>query len=574
MYRAGWSRQEIAVAAAGYAMHGYGMWHNRARGRHTPLYARALYLQDEHGSALHFCLLDLGYVTCAMRTGIVARLRAAWGDDFADAALVLACTHTHSGPGGCTHDALYNVVTPGFVPANLAAVVDAAAAAIIAAHDSAAPTQLGLNEAAFAGAIPVAWNRSLQAYNLNPDVTPRPDTETHLAIDRAMQVLSLRRDGQLQALLSLFGVHPTCIGNTSQQYSGDNKGCAALAAEQSLRAAGAPEPVAIFAQATAGDVSPHYQGPGDIARRARLKGNAEYAYAEANGRLQTEHALAVAQATGEQRIDGAIDTVLTYVDFTALQAAPEFANGHTDAYTAEPAMGVAFFAGTRVDGPGMPAVIALVARKAAQVLRQRRLRRLAQYPPDQQTYFRRLYAAHGPKDIVLEAGRKQVLGQPLANLPLPAFADPLIAELKRQAARGAITQSALVPTVLPLQIVVIGTLALVCCPGEWTTTAGRRLVQTVAAVLQPRGVTRALLVSYCNDYMGYVTTFEEYQAQAYEGGHTIFGQWTLAAFQTRFAALAGELLRPPAQRGHDTWTRPVPPPAAELALRTDLPVPG
>lgn len=574
MYLAGWSKQEIAVAATGYAMHGYGMWHNRARGRHTALYARALYLRDDQGGALYFCLLDLGYVTHAMRAGIVARLQAAWGDAFAEAALVLTCTHTHSGPGGCSHDGLYNVVTPGFVPANLAAVVDAAVAAISAARERAAPGELTLNEEVFAEPVPVAWNRSVQAYNRNPEVVPRADTETHLALDRNMPVLSLWRDGQVQALLSLFGVHPTCIGNSSQKYSGDNKGCAALAAEQSLRAAGVPDPVALFAQATAGDVSPHYQGPGDLARRARLRGDAEFAYAESNGRLQSGHALQVTQAAGAQAVTGAIDAVLTYVDFSALQAAPQFANGNPAACTAEPALGVPFFAGTRVDGPGMPAAIAWVARKAARSLRARRLRADGHAAPADRAYYRRLYDAHGPKDILLEAGRKQILGQPLAGLPVPGFADPLVAELKRQAASGALTRSALVPTVLPLQIVCVGALALLCCPGEWTTTAGRRLVQTVAAALQPRGVTRVLLVSYCNDYMGYVTTFEEYQQQAYEGGHTIFGQWTLAAFQTRFDALAKELLRPPAQRGHDVSTRPAPAPAVELALRSNLPVPG
>ena len=66
------------------------------------------------------------------------------------------------------------------------------------------------------------------------------------------------------------------------------------------------------------------------------------------------------------------------------------------------------------------------------------------------------------------------------------------------------------PTVLPLQIVVVGRLALVCCPGEFTTVAGRRLVQTVATDLARRGVRHALICTYCNDYMGYTTTREEY----------------------------------------------------------------
>ena len=56
--------------------------------------------------------------------------------------------------------------------------------------------------------------------------------------------------------------------------------------------------------------------------------------------------------------------------------------------------------------------------------------------------------------------------------------------------------------------------------------------------------------------MGYVTTYEEYQEQAYEGGHTIFGQWTLAAFQTQFSSLAREMLKPDSERTYDLTTRP------------------
>ncbi|MCB1658819.1 MAG: neutral/alkaline non-lysosomal ceramidase N-terminal domain-containing protein, partial [Pseudomonadales bacterium] len=75
---------------------------------------------------------------------------------------------------------------------------------------------------------------------------------------------------------------------------------------------------------------------------------------------------------------------------------------------------------------------------------------------------------------------------------------------------------------------------------------------------------------YCNDYMGYVTTYEEYQQQAYEGGHTIYGQWTLAAFQTCFAKLAEQFALPADQRQYDQHTQPLPAPVHELALRTNL----
>ena len=104
--------------------------------------------------------------------------------------------------------------------------------AVTEARQSAAPAELALRQGAFADDTPVAWNRSLAAYNRNPDVTPRGETETHLALDRGMNLLTLRRDGRVGALLSLFGVHATCIGNSLHEYDGDNKGYAAAQAEK------------------------------------------------------------------------------------------------------------------------------------------------------------------------------------------------------------------------------------------------------------------------------------------------------------------------------------------------------
>ena len=175
-------------------------------------------------------------------------------------------------------------MTPGFVTPDFRAVVTAIAEAIVSAWRSAAPTEIRLYQAAFGDEVPVAWNRSVRAYNRNPDVVRRGESERHLAMNRTMHVLGFHRDGTVQALLSLFGVHATCVGNALDKFDGDNKGYAAAHAEQQLRAAGAPDPVAIFAQATAGDISPHFHGPGDWERRKQIRGAAEYAYAERNGR--------------------------------------------------------------------------------------------------------------------------------------------------------------------------------------------------------------------------------------------------------------------------------------------------
>jgi neutral ceramidase len=564
---AGWAREDFAIVPRGLAMQGYGKWTQRDTGQKTPLFARAVVLRDIASSALIFCCLDLGYVTHAMRDGVCEKLRAELGDAFDPDRLVLTCTHTHSGPGGCTHDVMYNLVTPGFAPDYLARIVRASHASIMTAWHALAPCEIRLCHGNFADTDDVAWNRSLAAYNRNPDVTQRGPADTHLALDRSMQVIGIVQDGRVQALLSLFGVHATCIGSDNTLYDGDNKGRAALHAEQALRDAGVPAPVAIFAQATAGDVSPHFHGPGQTARRARITGEAEYAYAERNGIIQADQALAILQSEPHEILDGPIDAIFQYADFTAITADPEFAGGNHHAITSEPCHGAAFFGGTPVDGPGLPKPFLFLVRQIAAAIKRRRLRNIAGYSATDRAYYERLYAAQGPKAIMQEAGRKIMLGQTLDRISTPDFVDPAVAEIKRQARIGAMRDSAMVPTVLPLQIVTIGTLALICAPGEFTTVAGARLRASMAACL-PAAISRVLLCTYCNDYMGYVTSFEEYQAQAYEGGHTIFGQWTLAAFQTKFAALGRALHAPVAARTHDRATRPAAVPVHELALRT------
>lgn len=576
MFLAGWSKAEIAIEARGYAMFGYGQWTHRARGKRTALYARAVVIEDAGGELLVFCCLDLGYVSWAMRSGLLAHLQETFDGAISGESLVLTCTHTHSGPGGCSHEALYNFVTPGFLPEHVEAIVTAAAQAISTAWSQRAATQVALQTGHLAAEIPVAWNRSLQAWNRNPDVVHYREDETNLALDRDMPLLSLRRDGRLQAFVSLFGVHATCLGNTLPLHDGDNKGYAAVYAEQALENSGIRQPVAIFAQATAGDVSPHFHGPGDVERRAGIRGEAEYEYAERNGRLQAEAALSALAEEPVQMLSGRISGLLSYADFTQVKVDPQFAGGRTDARTSDPCHGVAFFAGTRVDGPGVAAPIAALARRLARLVRRARLAPLSPLSRGaERDYYRQLYASQGPKDILLEAGRKRALGQSIQGSAAAGRLDPVVAEMGRQVRIGAVTESALVPTVLPLQLVSIGAVTLVCCPGEITGTAGRRIVATVTQALQDAGrkSDSVLLCSYCNEYMGYVTTYEEYQVQAYEGGHTIFGQWTLAAFQTLFARLAAQFARPEGERDYDRKLRPAAPPADELTLRSNLPVP-
>ena len=180
-----------------------------------------------------------------------------------------------------------------------------------------------------------------------------------------------------------------------------------------------------------------------------------------------------------------------------------------------------------------------------------------------------IYEAQGNKEIVNENGERRILGySDLNKLFIPSFADPLIKELKKQYRAGSLREHGWAPSILPLQIAVVGQLAFIGFPGEITTVAFRRLRKQLLDVLSQRGVTNIIVATYANCYFGYCSTREEYDLQLYEGGHTPFGKWTLAGFQTQYQKLAEAMLKPAAERQLDKETLPPVFSEKELSLRT------
>jgi neutral ceramidase len=96
------------------------------------------------------------------------------------------------------------------------------------------------------------------------------------------------------------------------------------------------------------------------------------------------------------------------------------------------------------------------------------------------------------------------------------------------------------PRVMPIQILRIGSTALVGLPFEVTVESGRRVEAAVQAGLAPmRGVERVAVSSLANEQFCYLTTPEEYSLQRYEGGNTLYGprsQPYVAAAAARLAA--------------------------------------
>lgn len=483
----GWS--DITGPAADVGMFGYARAGQTTAGIHTRLRARAFIIAERGDPAdrVAFVVCDLGAMFHEIQQAVVANMQTAHGDLYRLDNVVLTATHTHSGPAGYSN---YMAKTPlggAMHRVHMDAIIDGITDALMQAHADLAPGYLvlGQGEVEDAGA-----QRSMPAYLANPEAErARYDAPT----DKTMTLVKfVRADGPVAAL-NWFAVHPTSMTYDNQLISGDHKGYAEAAIEESLKAGDGKRFVAAFANTNCGDVTSNLNldntGPGVD----------EFDSTRIIGERQQEVALTLLDMASA-RIEGGIETRFAYVDFSSLVVGDEF-TGAGEQGTCPSAYGYAFAAGSTEDGGGHPLFREgkMVRNRMADSL----VASLAGFSPSDD-----LRACHAPKIVLLGLGEA--------------------------------TPQALQAQVLPLTLMRIGSLAIICIPGEITTMAGRRLREAVAASLAEGGVEidTVVIAAYSNDYAGYITTREEYETQQYEGGHTLYGPWTHAGYMQEFTRLA------------------------------------
>jgi neutral ceramidase len=439
---------------------------------------------------------------------------------------------------------------PGFVPEVYQKIVDGIVEAIVAANENLKPATIRMASGEIDGSKEVAFNRSLKAYNLNPETKkPLKDEEANQAVDRNM--LMMRFDdlaGKPIGTWNWFGVHTTSISNDNHRICSDNKGYAATYLEDKVNKKKKGKFVSVFAQRKAGDVTPNWI----LDRRkkwTRGKFEDDFESAKYNGRIQSDHAFDLFnKALNNPDIPLQLDFALTFVDFSKVIVDREFANGDNEARTGPACHGVKFFSGTK-EGPGMPPAVAALATLLTRGQRAYELSAAKFMKKEIRESIYLKYKTQGVKDILVEAGARKILGtHDIKNLILPGWADGAIGAFKKFHANGSLGDQPWIPQILPLQLVIIGNVALAGIPAEITTIAGKRVEDMLLEILSDRGVTEVVCSTYTNAYCGYITTYQEYQAQCYEGGHTVFGEHFLGALQTKFRALALELLKPQSER--------------------------
>ena len=238
--RAGVARVEI-TPPAGEQMWGYESRRQPATGTLDPLYARVLVLEAAP-QRLALVTLDLGR---SFGPASLARLRDAAQRTSSISCLLVAASHTHSGP-------VIKDEYRGAPPAWEQAALDKIGRAIAEAANALQPVRLGVGT----GAVYIGHNRlrvnadgSVSWFERNLTRIP---TEP---VDPTVTVLRIdREDGTPLAVLTNYACHPVVFGSDNLRYSADFPGVMNRVVEQAL----GDHVESFFLQGAPGDINPYY----------------------------------------------------------------------------------------------------------------------------------------------------------------------------------------------------------------------------------------------------------------------------------------------------------------------------
>ncbi|KAM9325028.1 neutral ceramidase [Gastrophryne carolinensis] len=513
-YFIGVGRADCTGLLADVPLMGYASNDQKAGGLHTRQYSRAfIVVQPDNSKRVVFVSADIGMMSQRVRLEVMEKLKAKYGDIYRQDNVVLSGTHTHSGPAGFFQYTTFMVTSMGFHREATNAIVNGIVKSIDIAHNSLKRGRVFVNR----GAVENSHiNRSPSSYLRNPESErARYNANT----DKDMVIMKMvDMNGQDIGLVSWFAVHAVSMPNTNHLISSDNLGYASYLFELEKNNGTLPGEgsfVAAFASSNLGDVTPNTRGPHctntglscENPTSTCPEGGVTTCVATGPGANPFEST----QIIGEQIFLRAKN--LSTEAFVELNETVSFAHQWVDmsnvnvqlnsthnASTCKPALGYSFAAGT-IDGPG---IINFTHGMTEGDPIWDAIRDALLGVPSNETK-----ECHQPKPILLNTGEM--------SKPLPWH-----------------------PTIIDVQILTVGNLAIVAVPGEFTTMSGRRLREAVKQELDPFDSknTNVVIAGLSNVYTHYVATFEEYQAQRYEAASTIFGPHTLSAYIQLYRGLA------------------------------------
>lgn len=564
--KVGIAKEKVNIRRKEYVLQGYGSMAHTATQAENDLFSRAfVFIEGDRKIAL--LLLECAFISYHLKKAVLSKLNdRVPSHGLSDASLLFCANSTHSAPGGYSHYPYFNITTSGFRKDVFEMYAEASAQALESALKNTHDAHCYLNASYFDESADVAFNRSLDAYNRNPDMETQDEEHTHRAVNRLVRQLVIRNDDSAVAgLINWFGVQGTSIPAGGGKIHPDNKGFAASLLENDKSDHSGF--IAGFCVEAAGDVSPNHHG--NVKRWPRGKYEDPFKSAYFNGFLQFEKAREMLEDESLQiEIGSQLDFIQQYIDFSQVICDARYTSDGKEHLTAEAIAGLEAVTGDEIDHPGLDSFSAAMLRQFI------RFREFTGKLPiinsgQKRARINRLVEAHGNKMRLIDFQNKNILGyRNILRLPLPYMPSDVTAELKRQFRNGGLRENTWAPVILPVQILRVGALAILGIPGEITTAAGIRLRQSIQLILEPAGILDVVLTSLSNEHGGYFCTAEEYEEQSFEGASTLFGIWSFAALQTEFGKIAQELLKPHGSRRISTTVAPPVFSDTELNLRS------
>ncbi|XP_057885406.1 putative neutral ceramidase C [Melospiza georgiana] len=513
-YLVGVGRADCTGPVAQVPLMGYANPEQVGGGLLSRLYSRAFIVAEPQGSRrVVFVSADIGMVSQRVRLEVLKQLRSKYGELYRQDNVILSGTHTHSGPGGYFQYTLFWITSRGLVQPTLKSIVNGIVKSIDIAHENMKKGRLFINRGTVENS---QINRSPFSYLANPQSERNrysSNTDKEMVLLKMVDV-----EGHELGLISWFAVHPVSMNNSNHLVNSDNVGYASYLFEQEKNKGMLPGEgpfVAAFASSNLGDVSPNTRGPfcantGESCDNPQSTcpiGGASMCMAKGPGKDMFESTRIIGQniylkakelyEKASQEVTGPLSSAHQWVNMSSVSV--ELNATHT-VQTCKPALGHSFAAGT-IDGVG---ALNFTQGSVEGDPFWDQIRDQLLGEPSNETK-----ACHQPKPILFNTGEM--------TWPHPWH-----------------------PDIVDVQIVAIGSLAILAVPGEFTTMSGRRLREAVQTEFDSHGSPgmNVVIAGLCNVYTHYIATYEEYQLQRYEAASTIYGPHTLSAYIQLYRGLA------------------------------------
>ncbi|XP_076257941.1 neutral ceramidase-like isoform X2 [Rhynchophorus ferrugineus] len=521
-YQVGVGRADCTGPTAEITLMGYAKLDQKGCGLHLRQFARA-FIFDDGANRVLFVSIDACMVGFSLKNAVLEKLEELYNDTYTHENFILSGTHTHGAPGGFLVDVLYDITELGFCKETFDAYTNGIFNAIKQAHEHVTESHVYFSK----GEVDANINRSPASYDLNPE---KERKQYEYNTDKTLTQLKIVRasDGVLLGAINWYAVHAVSLNNTNCLVTSDNVGYASVLLESEYnpgKLVGQGDFVGAFASSNLGDVSPNMFGPicvntGEPCdyQTSTCDGEAKYCIAMGPGENMFESAEIIATRlftkskdllindNTARELTGPVRFIHQWVEMPKQTTDVQLENGTT--HTVKgclPAMGYGFAAGT-TDGPGE-----FDFKQGADTENPFwDLVRDLIFPPTPEDID-----CHFPKPILLATGRIKV---------------PYSWQ----------------PDIVSTQILMLGSFGLIGVPGEFTTMAGRRLRNVVKDAIISNGGdndTEVVIAGLSNTYTSYITTYEEYQLQRFEGAATIFGPHTHQIYLNIYKGLAEALIQ-------------------------------